>query len=126
LSVKGFGGFLPGDSLTIFPQAVIATSLITDPTKAAAFLAASNIIGIDTLRASPALADTVNIEFVNAIRRWSGHQTDSVTRAIVLRISNEGADPLVTSFFAAAPAVPQAQRPRIRIAYIKPTGFGLP
>jgi hypothetical protein len=126
LSVKGFGGFLPGDSLTIFPQAVIATSLITDPTKAAAFLASSSIIGIDTVRTSPALADTVNIEFINAIRRWSGHQTDSVTRAIVLRIANEGADPLVTSFFAAGPAVPQAQRPRIRIAYIKPTGFGLP
>jgi hypothetical protein len=126
LSVKGFGGFLPGDSLTIFPQSVIATSLITDPTKAAAFLAASSIVGIDTVRASPDLADTVNIEFVNAVRRWSGHQTDSVTRAIVLRIANEGADPLVTSFFAAAPTVPQAQRPRIRIAYIKPPGFGLP
>ena len=126
LSVKGFGGFLPGDSLTIFPQSVIATSLITDPTKAAAFLASSTIVGIDTLRTSPDLADTVNIEFVNAVRRWSGHQTDSVTRAIVLRISNEGADPLVTSFFAAGPSVPKAQRPRIRIAYIKPTGFGLP
>ncbi len=126
LSVKGFGGFLPGDSLTIFPQSVIATSLITDPTKAAAFLASSSIVGIDTVRTSPDLADTVNIEFVNAVRRWSGHQTDSVTRAIVLRIANEGADPLVTSFFAAGPTVPQAQRPRIRIAYIRPPGFGLP
>jgi len=126
LSVKGFGGFLPGDSLTIFPQSVIATSLITDPTKAAAFLASGSIVGIDTVRTSPDLADTVNIEFVNAVRRWSGHQTDSVTRAIVLRIANEGADPLVTSFFAAGPTVPQPQRPRIRIAYIRPPGFGLP
>ena len=126
LSVKSFGGFLPGDSLTIFPQSVIATSLITDPTKAAGFLASSTIVGIDTVRTSPDLADTVNIEFVNAVRRWSGHQTDSVTRAIVLRIANEGADPLVTSFFAAGPAVPPAQRPRIRIAYIRPPGFGLP
>jgi hypothetical protein len=126
LSVKGFGGFLPGDSLTIFPQSVIATSLITDPTKAAAFLATSAVVGIDTVRTSPDLADTVNIEFVNAVRRWSGHQTDSVTRAIVLRIANEGADPLVTSFFAAGPTVPQAQRPRIRLAYIRPPGFGLP
>lgn len=126
LSVKGFGGFLPGDSLTIFPQAVISTSTITDPTKAAAFLASSTIVGIDTVRTSPDLADSVNIEFINAVRRWSGHQTDSVSRAIVLRIANEGADPLVTSFFAAGPAVPLAQRPHIHIAYIKPAGFGLP
>jgi hypothetical protein len=126
LTVKQFGGFLPGDSLTIFPQAVIATSAITDPTKAAAFLAASTIVGIDTVRASPDLPDSVNIEFVNAVRRWSGHQTDSVTRAIVLRIANEGADPLVTSFYAAGPAIPQAQRPHIHIAYVRPSGFGLP
>lgn len=126
LSVKGFGGFLPGDSLTIFPQAVIATSAISDPTKAAAFLAVSTIVGIDTVRTSPDLADSVNIEFVNAVRRWSGHQTDSVTRAIVLRIANEGADPLVTSFYAAGPSIPKAQRPHIHIAYIRPTGFGLP
>jgi hypothetical protein len=126
LSVKQFGGFLPGDSLTIFPQAVIATSAITDPTKAAAFLAASTIVGIDTVRASPDLPDSVNIEFINAVRRWSGHQTDSVTRAIVLRIANEGADPLVTSFYAAGPAIPKAQRPHIHIAYVRPSGFGLP
>jgi hypothetical protein len=126
LSVKGFGGFLPGDSLTIFPQGVIATSAITDPTKAAAFVASSTLIGIDTVRAGPALADTLNIEIVNAVRRWSGHATDSVSRAIVLRIANEGADPLVASFFAAAPTVPAAQRPRIHIAYIRPVGFGLP
>jgi hypothetical protein len=126
LAVKGFGGFLPGDSLTIFPQSVISTSDITDPTKAAAFLAPSTIVGIDTVRTSPDLADSVNIEFVNAVRRWSGHQTDSVTRAIVLRIANEGADPLVTSFYAAGPGVPRAQRPHIHIAYVKPSGFGLP
>jgi hypothetical protein len=126
LTVKSFGGFLPGDSLTIFPQSVIATSAITDPTKAAAFLASSSIIGIDTVRTSPALSDTVNIEFVNAVRRWSGHQTDSVTRAIVLRIANEGADPLLTSFYAAGPTVLPAQRPHIHLAYVRPAVFGLP
>lgn len=126
LTVNRFGGFLPGDSLTIFPQGVIATSAITDPTKAAAFVAASTLIGIDTVRASPVLADTVNIELVNAVRRWSGHATDSVTRAIVLRIADEGANPLVASFFAAGATIPAFQRPRIHIAYVKPVGFGLP
>lgn len=126
LKVKGFGGFLPGDSLTIFPQGVIATSAITDPTKAAAFVGSNTLIGIDTVRASPASVDSVNIEFVNAVRRWSGHKTDSVTRAIVLRIANEGANPLVASFFAAGPTIPAAQRPHIHISYINPTGFGLP
>jgi hypothetical protein len=126
LTVNRFGGFLPGDSLTIFPQGVIATSAITDPTKAAAFVAASTLIGIDTVRVGPAFADTVNIEIVNAMRRWAGHATDSVSRAIVLRIANEGADPLVASFFAAGATIPARQRPRIHIAYINPAGFGLP
>lgn len=126
LKAAGFGAFLPRDSLTIFPQGIISTSLITDPTRAALFVASSALIGIDTVRIAPSTPDSVNIEFVNAVRRWSGHKSDSVSRAIVLRIAEEGADPLVASFFAAATSVPAAQRPHIHLSYVKRVGFGLP
>ena len=118
--------FLPKDSLTIFPQGVIATSNITDPTRAALFVASNALIGIDSVRVAQTSPDSINVEFVNAVRRWAGHQTDSVSRAIVLRIADEGANPLLASYFGATPSVPPGLRPHVHLSYVKPSGFGLP
>jgi hypothetical protein len=120
------GGFLPTDSLTLFPQGIISTADVTDPTRQALFTAPSTLIGIDTVRVAITALDSVNIEFVNAVRRWSRHSTDSVARAIVVRIAREGANPLLASFFNSASTVPAAQRPHIHLSYINRVGFGLP
>lgn len=122
----GLTGFLRSDSLTIFPQGVIATADVTDPTRAALFVAPASIIGIDTVRLSVTGLDSVNLEFANAVRRWSGHSTDSVSRAIVLRIASEGANPLLASFFSSAPSVPATQHPHVHLSYVTRVGFGLP
>lgn len=118
--------FLPNDSLTLFPQGVIASSAITDPTRAALFVASNALIGIDSLRVAPSSPDSINVEFVNAVRRWAGHATDSVTRAIVLRIADEGANPLATTYFAAVQSVPPPLRPHVHLSYVRRSGFGLP
>lgn len=118
--------YLPTDTLAIFPQAVISTNRVTDPGKVALFLASAALVGIDSSRTQPAFADSVNIEFVNAIRRWSKRGTDTVTRAIVLRVANEGGTTLGASFYSTAPGVPPALRPHVHLSYVTHVDFGLP
>ena len=116
----------PSDALTIYPQAVVSSGLVMQPGKIALFLANSSLVGIDSSVVFPARSDSVNIEFVNAVRKWQGRGTDTVTRAIVLRVSNEGATTLGASFYSTAPGVPEVLLPHVHIAYIPRVTFGLP
>jgi hypothetical protein len=116
----------PSDVMTIYPQAVVSTGSVMDPGKVALFLASNAIVGIDSSVVHPATSDSANIEFVNAVRRWAGRGTDTVTRAIVLRVVNEGATTLGASFYSTAPGVPAAFQPHVHIAYVPRVTFGLP
>ena len=116
----------PSDTLTIYPQAVVSTGLVMQPGKVALFLANSSLVGIDSSVVFPARSDSVNIEFVNAVRKWQGRGTDTVTRAIVLVVSNEGATTLGASFYSTVPGVPEVLQPHVHIAYVPRVTFGLP
>jgi len=116
----------PPDSLGVLAPGIISTPAITDPGHAAGFNAPSTVIGIDTSYFTPSYPDSINIEFVNAARHWKGRAADTVSRAIVLMGTNEGASPLIASFYPALPSVPYALRPHVHLAYVNPVGFGLP
>jgi hypothetical protein len=114
------------DTMILFPQAVLSTSLVTDPAKNALFVASTALIGTDTARVYPTLADTVNVEFVNAVQKWAGRGQDTVQRAIVITMNNEGATPYVASFYSADSSVPASLRPHIHIAYVSPVNYPIP
>jgi hypothetical protein len=114
------------DTMIVYPEGILSTSLVTSPAANALFTAASTLIGIDSAFVVPATADTVNMEFINAIRVWSGRGVDTVQRVIVLQSNYEGSSPYVASFYSASPSVPYSLRPHIHIAYVKPVQYPLP
>lgn len=116
----------PPDSMGVLAEGIVSTPAVTDPGHEAGFNAPSTVIGIDTSYYGSAYPDSVNIEFVNAARHWKDRATDTVARAIVLVGTDEGATPLISSFYPALPSVPYALRPHIHIAYVKTLTFGLP
>jgi hypothetical protein len=118
--------FPPLDTMFMFGEGVLSTGVVTDPGKNALFVAPSTLIGIDSTRVFPGVADTVNVEFVNAIRVWSKRGIDTVQRVIVLTANEEGATPYVASFYSAAPGVPVSLHPHIHIAYVNPVNYPLP
>lgn len=118
--------FAATDTMIVFPYGILSTGLVTDPGKSALFLAPTALIGVDTTRLYPALADTVNVEFANAIAKWKDRGVDTVQRVIVVAVNNEGATPYVASFYAADLTVPISLRPHIHIAYVNPVLYPLP
>ncbi len=116
----------PPDSLGVLAAGIVSTPAVTDPGHAAGFNAPSTVIGIDTSYYGLQYPDSINVEFVNAARHWKGRAADTVSRAIVLMSTREGATPLIASFYPALPSVPLALRPRVHLAYVNTVGFGLP
>ena len=116
----------PPDSMGVLAAGIVSTPAVTDPGHAAGFNAPSTVVGIDTSFFGLQYPDSINVEFVNAARRWKGRAADTVSRAIVLMGTSEGATPLVGSFYPALPSVPFALRPHVHLAYVNNLGFGLP
>jgi hypothetical protein len=132
---NGYHAFFPHDTLGAIVTGIIATPLVTDPTRLAAFATPPTLIGLDTTAiigpTAPVsgpfpISDSVNFEFVLPARHWSGRGIDTVSRAIVLRAVFEGSNPLFASFYSASPSTPAALRPHIHVAYIKQLTFGIP
>jgi hypothetical protein len=116
----------PPDSMGVLAAGIVSTPVVTDPGHAAGFNAPSAVIGIDTSHFAAQYPDSINVEFVNAARHWKGRAADTVSRAIVLMGTKEGASPLLATFYPALPSVPFELRPHIHLAYVKTVGFGLP
>jgi hypothetical protein len=111
------------DSLTIYPQVVRATITLTDVVKSAGILNRP-ALEIDSLRFRPNESGQRAIEMVGALRQWKTIGTKTLQRAIVLRSATEGASAPVILFYSSKAA--QAQRPRLRITYVKDVEFGIP
>jgi hypothetical protein len=111
------------DSLTIYPQVVRASQLLTDVGRSAGIL---NLPGleIDSLRLLPSSAGQRSIEMVGALREWKAVGPTTLQRAIVLRSSIEGASAPTVQFYSseAAPGL----RPSLRITYVNKVAFGVP
>jgi hypothetical protein len=118
----------PTDSVVIFAQPVLAAPVVTELTKAATLLGDPRVytaFRLDTLRkAVPADSGAFGIELAGLVAGWRGADTTRTTRAIVLRLPNEGISPDALYFFStrAAPEV----RPRLRLVYAPRINFALP
>jgi hypothetical protein len=115
-----------GDTMGVLAEGIVSTPAVTDPGHAAGFNAAATVIGIDTSFYIQGQSDSLNVEFVNAARHWHDRATDTVSRAIVLIGTNEGASPVTASFYPALPTVPAALRPHIHLAYVKTIKLPVP
>ena len=117
----------PGDTarITVYPQMVLAGSIITDPARAALILSPPRSFGVDTLLLLPGDSGVVTLQLVDLVRRaWASAPADTLPRALVLRARTEGALPAEIRFFSreADPSV----RPRLRLSYVPRIDFGLP
>jgi hypothetical protein len=113
----------PRDSVTIFPQLVLAPLEVTDLTRAASLLA-PEILVFDSLRVLASDSATREIEMVTALRTWTGDVGRRVYNAIVLRALLEGAATGEALFYS-TDAV-EALRPKLRVSYSPRTNFGVP
>jgi hypothetical protein len=111
----------PNDTVFIVPNAVLATSAVTDVAKASQIVATANA---DTLRAHPGSSGPQAIEIAQVISLWRTQTVATTPRAIVLQSAQEGESPLEARFYSleAAPEL----RPKLRITYSTRKSKGLP
>jgi hypothetical protein len=114
----------PMDSLTVYSQAVVAGSAVTDITRAAGFLNTTGEFGFDTVRVAPSDSGVRAFDISTTIRVWRVTTPETMPRAIVLRLDDEGFTGSTIHFFSsdADPAV----RPRLRLTYAPRVPLGVP
>jgi hypothetical protein len=112
----------PTDTVFILPQLVLAGKPVADPAKAAQIVAD---ISSDTLKAHPGDAGLTNVEMVRAFAVWRTQKPDTVPRAVILKVINEGNSPLEIRF-SSSEDVNAALRPRLRISYTSRVPLRIP
>gem|GEM_PF-298258 len=115
----------PTDSVAVWPAPVVSSSAVTEPAKAALFIVASSIWSLDSTLTQPQDTGVVAIELSGAFKAWHQVPDTTTTRAIVLRVLNEGANPVFASFYSSL-AADTAKRPHLEIRYVRQTSFLLP
>lgn len=116
--------FRSGDSISMYPQAVVATPAITDLHRAANLLAPATAFRLDSLRTAPDDSGKVEIEVIGLVQAWRITDPAAASRALVLRLPTEGTGQNELYFFSTEAAA--ALRPRLRIVYVPRVGIGLP
>ncbi len=111
------------DTAAVWPQAILASSAVTDLSRALRLLATVGGVGLDTLeRFTPADSGLRQFEMVQLVRAWSANLSVTDPRALALRTQYEGASGQL--FWFTPSSGPAALRPRIRITYAPPPSKG--
>jgi hypothetical protein len=116
---------LPGDTAALYPWPVVSTNKVQTPAEATNFIVSNNVYSLDSVQVVPSANAVVAFDFVNAVKNWQNISDTLNTRSIVLRILNEGATPLETSFWSSF-AADTSLRPHVRLQYVKRSSFGVP
>jgi hypothetical protein len=116
--------FRGADTMSLYPQAVVASELVTDLQTAANLLGAPTSFRLDSLRVPPNDSGKVEIEVIGLVQVWRLTEPQAASRALVLRLPTEGSGQNEMYFFSTEAA--EALRPRLRIVYVPRVGFGLP
>ena len=118
------------DSITVASQVVVATSEVTDLSKAALItdtLPGRNppsVFGLPSIRVPPGGMAERQFDIVNVVRFWRSTTAERVPQAIVLRSANEATSILEARFYSIEAAA--ALRPRLVITYVPQSEFGIP
>jgi hypothetical protein len=111
------------DTVAVWPQAILASSAVTDLSRALRLLSPVGGIGLDTLeRFAPADSGLRQFEMVQLVRAWTAGLTTSDPRALALRTEFEGASGQLFWFTPSSGAADL--RPKIRITYAPPVSKG--
>jgi hypothetical protein len=116
--------FNAADTISLYPQAVTASPIVTDLQRAANLLAAPTLFRVDSLRTAPDDSGMVEIEVVGLVQVWRSTDPEASSRAMVLRLPTEGSGQNELYFYSTEAA--ESLRPRLRIVYVPRVGFGLP
>lgn len=116
--------FNADDTISLYPQAVTASPLVTDLQRAANLLAAPTLFRVDSLRTAPDDSGKVEIEVVGLVQVWRSTDPEATSRAMVLRLPTEGSGQNELYFYSTEAV--ESLRPRLRIVYVPRVGFGLP
>lgn len=104
------------DTAAVWPQALLATSAVTDLSRALRLLAAAGAVGLDTLeRFAPADSGERQFEMVQLVRAWHTNLSATDPRALALRSQLEGASG--AEYLFTPSSGPPSLRPRIHIVY---------
>jgi len=113
-----------GDSVYIYPVAVLASPAVTDISTLLGFLGANGQFGLDSLALTPGDTGVKAFEIVGLVRAWHMQPATVVPRTVALRSGAEGQLPAQFDFFSTRAIA--ALRPRLRITYVPQTSFGVP
>jgi hypothetical protein len=122
-------GFLT-DSLVVAPQVVVATSEVTDLSKAALLTDTlpggipPSVFGLPAIRIRPDASVERAFDIVSVVRFWRSTSAARVPQAIVLRSAEEATSILEAQFYSSE--ADPALRPRLRLTYLPRREFGLP
>ena len=103
------------DTISVVPLIATSTNLVTDVRRAIDLSAAGTFNGLDSLRLVPGDSTTKKLNVLALVRSWSVLPAN-ILRALVLRSSNEGAEPAEARFYSSEG--PVAFRPKLRITYL--------
>jgi hypothetical protein len=104
------------DTATVWPQAILASAVVTDLSKALRILSSVGGVGLDTLeRFAPADSGLRQFEMVQLVRAWHTALTATDPRALAMRAEFEGSSGALYWFTASSG--PAALRPRVKITY---------
>jgi hypothetical protein len=110
------------DSVVVYSHAVIAGPAVTDVTRAAAFLASD--LGLDSIRVVPSDSGLRRFDLSNIVRMWRVTTPQTLPRALVLRLGDEGFSGASVHFFSSE-AETELQ-PRLRLTYAPRVPLGVP
>jgi hypothetical protein len=113
-----------GDSVYLYPVAVLASPAVTDIGTLLGFLGSSGQFGLDSLSLTPGDTGVKSFEIVGLVRAWHMQPTTVVPRTVAIRSGAEGQLPAQFDFFSTRAIA--ALRPRLRITYVPQTSFGVP
>ena len=117
-------GVNPKDSVWVFPVAILASPVVTDPGTLLRFVSGAGFLGLDSLRMAPGDSGQRAFQIVGLVRTWHNTTEEVSPNAIGMLSGSEAQLPAQITFFSTE--APTAVRPKLRITYVPQVNIGLP
>ena len=117
-------GVNPKDSVWVFPVAILASPVVSDPGTLLRFVSGAGFLGLDSLRLAPGDSGLRTFQIVGLVRTWHNTTEEVSPNAIGMLSGSEAQLPAEIDFFSMR--APAAVRPKLRITYVPQVNIGLP